>query len=98
MSGAVSEQLRAALYAFESDHVTWVRQEQGRHRAMCRCNRWTSELLPRAAAHRAEARHLAEASPVPVEQQCADRRSHWTRPGWPCPLCAGQLALPGLEP
>ncbi|PWV44558.1 hypothetical protein [Nocardiopsis sp. L17-MgMaSL7] len=47
-----------------------------------------------AAADRLE--HLEEVAP-PASERCRDPHKHRTRPHDHCPLCAGQLPLPGLE-
>ena len=94
MSG-VSEELRAALAAHAAEHITGTRREQRDYRPTCRCG-WQGVRMGWQAAVRAADRHVAETGPVPVDQQCRNRRAHWTRMGWPCQLCADQLVLPGL--
>lgn len=74
-------------------------------RASCSCGHQGPERRGWAAlskAVRAEAAadreaHLEEVA-APPERRCRALKEHGTKWWDPCELCAGQMALPGLEP
>ncbi|GLU49847.1 hypothetical protein [Nocardiopsis ansamitocini] len=66
------------------------------YRLSCSCGLVGDVRYARRVAEQDKAAHLMDIT-VPLDQRCTRPREHGARPWDTCPLCAGQLALPGWD-